>query len=175
MSGRVRGRLKTRGLRRGRSGLAARLAATALASAAAALAGCGTTAPRAPDLSRLPLVQGSRISVQKLACDTGANAYCGWELVVVAPRYRDSDELLRAEHRQLLKRGWSGAAGDIGGEKAADSPGHRLRVTYATPTGDLRGYDLGWIRRSPQITLALSRAYFAHEPAMSMLLEQGAA
>ncbi len=146
-----------------------------LAALILAISGCGADSPRTPQLSRLPLVAGARISVKVHVCDTGANAFCAWEVVVVAPRYRDADTLFKSEHRHLLKLGWSGADGDIGDEHAADSPGHKLRVTYATPTGDLKGIDLGWIRRSRPVTLALSQAIFAHAPALSMLLEQGAA
>jgi hypothetical protein len=151
-----------------------RLGALAAVLTAAVLAGCGNGGQHAPDLSRLPLVPGAQIKVQERVCDTGASAYCGWEVVVVDTRYRNSDQLFRAEHRHLLGHGWSGADGDIGDEHAADSPGHKLRVTYATPTGDLKGVDLGWIRRSRPVTLALSRAIFNHEPVISMLLEIGA-
>ena len=141
---------------------------------AVALSGCGATGPRTPDLSRLPLVPGARIALQVRVCDTGANSYCGWEVVVVAPGYRDSDLLLTLERRHLKKLGWSAATGDIGSEHAADSPGHRLRLSYATPTQDLQGVDLGFIRRSRPVTLALSRAFFEHVPTLSMLLEVGA-
>jgi hypothetical protein len=74
----------------------------------------------------------------------------------------------------LLKSGWTGADADSGEQRAADSPGHKLRVTYATAYGDLKGIDLGWIKRSRKLTLALSRAIFDHAAAMSMLLEVGA-
>jgi hypothetical protein len=146
----------------------------AVAALALTLPGCGGGGTRTPDLSELPLVAGSQVNVRERICDSGASAYCGWELVVVNPRYRSSEGFFRAEHRLLLARGWSGADGDIGDEHAADSPGHRLRVTYATPTGDLQGVDLGWIRRSRPVTLALSRAIFNHQPVISVLLEIGA-
>jgi hypothetical protein len=146
----------------------------ASAALAVAVAGCaGGGSQRTPQLSSLPLVPGSRIVVRVHKCDTGANSFCAWELVVVAPRYPNSDKLVNSEQRQLHSNGWSNADGDIGGERAADSPGHSLRLTYATPTGDLQGIDLGWIRRSRPVTLALSRAIFEHAPAMSMLLELG--
>lgn len=151
-----------------------RLGVAALALAATALGGCGDSGQHTPALSRLPLVPGAQITVRERVCDTGANSYCGWEVVVVDTHYRNSDQLFRAEHRHLLGQGWSGADGDIGDEHAADSPGHKLHVTYATPTGDLKGVDLGWIRRSRPVTLALSRAIFNHEPVISMLLEIGA-
>jgi hypothetical protein len=138
------------------------------------LVGCGqTSSPGAPALNQLPLVAGSRISVQALRCDKGANAFCAWELVVVAPGYRSSEQLLRTEHDHLLKLGWSGANADVNGEHAADSPGHKLRLSYATDYGDLQAIDLGYTKRSRKVTFALSRAIFDHTPTMSMLLEQG--
>jgi hypothetical protein len=154
---------------------AGRLSLLALPALIVTLAGCGQSgASHTPDLARLPLVRGARIVSQVRRCDPGANAFCGWELVVVNPRYRSSDALLRGEHRRLLKLGWTGANADTGEEHAADSPGRKLRLTYATAYGDLKGIDLGWIRRSRTVTLSLSRAMFEHASALSMLLEQGA-
>jgi hypothetical protein len=139
------------------------------------LVGCGQgSSQHTPPLARLPLVKGSRISVQVLRCDAGANAFCAWELVVAGPRYRSSEALLRSEHGLLIRRGWSGAGADVVDEHAADSPGHKLRVTYATDYGDLKAIDLDWTKRARKITVALSRAIFDHVPTMSMLLEQGA-
>ena len=154
---------------------ARRLSVLALPALIATLAGCGqSSAQHSPDLARLPLVRGARILAEARRCDRGANVFCAWELVVVATGYRTSDALLRSEHRRLLKLGWTGANADTGEEKAADSPGHKLRVTYATAYGDLKGIDLGWIKRSRQTTLTLSKAMFQHSPALSMLLEEGA-
>ncbi|MDQ6746000.1 MAG: hypothetical protein M3Z27_08335 [Actinomycetota bacterium] len=152
---------------------ARRVGVAALAAALLTLSSCGGGAHEAPSLSQLPLAPGAQISVRQQVCDTGAASFCAWELVVVGSGYRDSDALFVAEHRHLLKLGWSGAAGDIGDEHAADSPGHKLRLTYATPTGDLKGIDEGSIRRSSPVTLALSRAFFYHVPVLSILLEQG--
>ena len=83
-------------------------------------------------------------------------------------------DLVKGEHRQLRKHGWTGGQGDFSQQKAADSPGHKLRVTYATAAGDLRGVDLGSIQRPRRITLALSRVMFDQAPAMSIMLEIGA-
>ena len=107
-------------------------------------------------------------------CDGGANAFCAIELVIVDHRYKTSSELVDGEHSQLRKHGWTGGQGDTGEQKAADSPGHKLRVTYATASGDLRGVDLGSIQRPRRITLALSKVMFDQAPAMSILLEVGA-
>jgi hypothetical protein len=126
-----------------------------------------------PDVARLPLVVGTRVVASARQCDAGANAFCSVQLVVVGPRYPSSDALLRAEHRRLLSLGWSGANADTGEQHAADSPGRKLRVTYATAFGDLLGLDLGWIHRSNTVELALSHAMFDRSSAMSMLLEEG--
>jgi len=143
-----------------------------VATLLAALAGCGG-GQRAPRLSQLPLVSGARVVAQEMRCDRGANAFCSLELVVVNPSYRSPDRLLKAEHDRLKAAGWTGTNGDIGDESAAESPGHRLRVTYATADGDLKGIDLGWVKRSRKITLALSQALFGRSAALSLLLERG--
>jgi hypothetical protein len=149
-----------------------RLALPALALSL--LAGCGqSTGKRAPSLSELPLVRGADIVAQVRQCDRGANAFCAWQLVVVDHRYRTSGALVRAEHRLIHKLGWRGADADTGEENSSDSPGHKLRVTYATADGDLLGIDLGWIRRPRKITLALSRVMFDRSSAMSVMLELG--
>jgi hypothetical protein len=148
---------------------------------AVAIAGCGgSTAQRMPDLSALPLVDGAKIVVRVKQCDPGANSFCAYELIVVARRYKTSDALLESEHRRLLALGWSGAtpemsalAPGIPGERAAESPGHRLRVNYGTAFGDLAGIELGLIKRPPTIATALSRVVFDRSSAMSMQLEVG--
>ncbi len=140
-----------------------------------ALAGCGQgNGQHTPNLAQLPLARGARVQVAVRRCDPGANAFCAWELLVSGSGYRSSIALLHAEHRQLKSLGWTSADADTGQQQAADSPGHRLRLTYATPDGDLRGIDLGWIKRSRTLTLALSRAMFAHTVAISVLYEEGA-
>ena len=141
---------------------------------AAALAGCGQSAKsRTPDVSQLPLVQGATVVTQVRECDKGADAFCAIELVVADRRYKTSDDLLLSEHHQLLSHGWSGAGGDTGNERAADSPGHKLRLTYATATGDLQGVELGQIKRPGKIWIALSHTLFDQVPALSMMLEVG--
>ncbi len=139
-----------------------------------ALAGCGRSATgRVPDLAKLPLVPGANIVAQARQCDRGANAFCSFQLVVVDPRYRTSIALVSSERRHLRQLGWTGMNADTGEEDAAESPGHQLRVTYATAFGDLEGIDLGWIKRPRKIALALSRAMFDRSAAMSVMLEVG--
>ncbi len=140
----------------------------------AALAGCGRqSSQKTPSLAALPLVSGARITAQVRRCDAGASSYCGLELVVVAPRYRSSTDLLSSEHRLLHQLGWAGANADTGEQRAAESPGHKLRVTYATAYGDLLGIDRGWIKRSSTTTSALDKSMFDRVSAMSLLLEAG--
>jgi hypothetical protein len=145
-----------------------------MAGALVLLAGCGTGGPHTPALSALPLVPGASFKVKQRVCDSGSSPYCAWELVVAAAGYRDSNALFEAEHRLLLSRHWSGADGDIATQHAADSPGHRLRVTYANPVDELTGTGIFGVRRSDAVQLALSNAVFSHTPVISMLLEVGA-
>ena len=141
--------------------------ATALGLCACGHAGAGHPAA----VSDVPLVGGAEIVSSARQCDRGANPYCALELVVVDPRYRSSGDLLTSEHRQLKASGWAETGGDTGQELAANSPTHPLRLTYATAVGDLRGVDLGWIPRSRQTALALSRQIFDRAPAISLMLE----
>jgi hypothetical protein len=138
------------------------------------LAGCGSGAAKhGPRLAQVPLVSGSQVITRVQSCDRGTSAFCAWNLVVVNPRFRTADALVRAEHRFIHKLGWTGAGADSGEENASDSPGHKLRVSYASAFGDLKGFDLGWIRRPRNFALALSRAMFDRLPAMSLMLETG--
>lgn len=118
-------------------------------------------------------MNGAKIITRVQRCDKGANAYCAEQLVVVGARYRTSIDLLKSEQDHLLKLGWSLVNGDTGSERAAESPGHKLRLTYATAYGDLTGIDLGWIKRAHPIALALSRTLFSQTSAISMMLEVG--
>jgi hypothetical protein len=106
-------------------------------------------------------------------CDPGRASFCAYQLVVVASNFKSSTALLDSEHRHLLKLGWTGAAPETGEQRAAESPGHKLRVTYATAFGDLKGIDLGWIKRSQRIALALSKTMFDGSSALSLTLEAG--
>ncbi len=139
----------------------------------AAVAGCGSDTKHVPKLADLPLVPGTRVVAQSLKCDKGVGAFCGLQLVVVGRGFRNSNELLKHEHLHLKALGWTGANADIGGEWAADSPGHKLHLTFATADTDLQGTELGWIKRTRTIQLTLSRQLFARVPSLSMVLEEG--
>jgi hypothetical protein len=155
---------------------AGRLGAVIVASVAviALLSGCGERGGRkAPDVRRLPLVRGASIVAQAKECDPGKRAFCALELVVEHPGLRTSSQLLARQRLLLQRSGWRAVNGDTGDERAAQSPGRRLRVTYATADGDLKAVDLGWIRRPRNITLALSRALFDRRAALSLMLEAG--
>jgi hypothetical protein len=148
--------------------------ASALLAMALAVAGCGQSAQsRSPDLASVPLAGGARVVAHIRRCDRGADPYCAVQAVVVGGRYRSSTALLSRERRHLHSLGWTQAIGDSGLELAADSPGHKLRLIYATAAADLQGVDLGWIQRSRLITLALSRLMFDRASAISVMLETG--
>jgi hypothetical protein len=140
----------------------------------AALGGCGQGSSSHPlSLGQLPLTAGASVVAQAQQCDRGVDAFCAIEAVIVDPRYKSSGALVAGEHRHLRELGWSAMAGDNGTESAADSPGHKLRVTYATAANDLAGIDLGWIKRPRSIELTLAGAMFNRAPAMSVMLENG--
>lgn len=101
--------------------------------------------------------------------------FCAIEAVIVDRGASSSGDLVTREYNHLHALGWTGAAGDNGAERAANSPGHKLRVTYSTAQGDLTGIDLGWIMRPWPITWSLSRMMFKRIPAMSVMLETGPA
>jgi hypothetical protein len=140
---------------------------------AAAVAACGSQSARTPSTSRLPLVTGSSVIVNVRECNHGANPYCAQEMVVEGGQYRSPKDLLFAERNYLRSQGWTSATPNTGVELAAESPGHKLRVTYATALQDLKGIDLSWIARPWSVTSALDRAVFDRVPTMSMLLEVG--
>jgi hypothetical protein len=145
-----------------------------LAAAALATAACGQSgASRAPALSGVPLTGGTRVVANVRSCDRGANPYCAVQLVVVGGRYGSSMALLAREQGRLRQLGWTSGAGDTGVEQSADSPGHKLRLTYATASNDLMAIDLGWIQRRRPIALALSAELFDRAPAISLMLETG--
>lgn len=125
-------------------------------------------------MSSIPLLPGARVATQVRACDSGSRAFCSIELVVTDPRYKSSDNLAHDESKHLRKAGWSLADGDTSTESSANSPGHKLRLTYSTAADDLQQIDLGQITRSRNVVLALSNSMFDRAAAMSMMLEVGA-
>jgi hypothetical protein len=146
--------------------------ALVILAAAGALAGCGHTS-RSPNPAHLPLVPGSSVVVKASECNHGASPYCSVEMVVQASGYRSPRRLLFAERDYLHRQGWIPAGPDTGVELAAESPGHKWRVTYATALQDLKSVDLGWIARAPSVAHALDRGIFDRVPTMSVLLEVG--
>ena len=146
------------------------------AALSAGLAGCGRGGSRAPlRANGLPLVAGARVVAQARQCDRGANPFCALELVAVNPRYRSSGDFVVAERRRLHALGWSLVGAQAAGERAAESPGHKLRVTYSTAISDLQQIELGLIRRAHTIELALSQTLLVGTPAISLMLEDGPA
>jgi hypothetical protein len=139
-----------------------------------AVAGCGSaTSTRPVSLRALPLVPGAKIVSQTTQCDAGSNAFCALEAVVVDRTAANSGALTAAEDRLLHRRGWKSSAGDDGDEVAANSPGQKLRVTFATAFDDLIGLDEQWIKRAGSIRIALDRTLIERTPAMSVMLEVG--
>jgi hypothetical protein len=141
--------------------------------AALALAGCGqSTTGRPPQLGGVPLAGGLSVVAHTRRCDRGTNPYCAVQLVVVG-RGAGSAALLTREEQRLTALGWTSSEGDTGKEQAADSPGHKLRLTYAAASDDLQALDMGWIRRAPLIGRALSETMFDRAPALSLMLQTG--
>jgi hypothetical protein len=139
-----------------------------------ALAGCGSSVPSGRlSVGQLPLVPGASVVAQTRQCDAGANAFCAVQAVIVDKQANSSGALVKAEQDRLNKLGWTTSAGDDGNEVAANSPGHKLRVTYATALNDMIGLDEKWIKRPWPIWAGLSQSLYNQTPAMSILLEVG--
>lgn len=140
--------------------------------AALGLSACGGSGDHVPDLAGLPLVPGSRIVARVQKCDSGANAYCAIELAVYDKRYGNSDDLFGAEKKLLHAHHWTDANGLVGPESAADSPGHKLHLTYATANSELDAIDEHYVTRPWKLVSALSNALLGNStPAMAMILE----
>ena len=152
------------------------LAAAVVITGSAGAIGCGEgSGPGAPDAAALPLAHGARILERVRRCDGGAHPYCGQELVIGAGpgRYASSAALQSAETRRLTGAGWARAQGETIHELAAESPGQKLRLTYATDEADLESIDLGTVDRSTAIARALAQRMFARAPTLSLMLEPG--
>src|ERR1700743_2391894 len=117
-------------------------ALAALVAVALALAGCGGTVTPHPPLRSATLVSGGHVAARANACDAGANAYCALDVVFVDPRFASAQALVTNERQWLKRNGWIKVSAQTGDEVAADSPGDRLRVTYATASLDLKDIDL---------------------------------
>lgn len=141
------------------------------------LAGCGGSgharSTYVPDAGHVPLVAGAKVVARTRQCDPGANAYCAIELVVYDRKYSSSNDFLLAERKELHARGWTGANGDVGPESAADSPGHKLHLTYAAGGDELASLDFHWIQRPWPIWAALSNSIWDQAPALSLMVEAG--
>ena len=154
---------------------AARASVIVICALALGACGGGGSSSRPVSLSSLPLVDGASVLTQTRQCDGGVNSFCAIVAVIVDRGASSSGALATSEYNHLHALGWTGAAGDNGDERAANSPGHKLRVTYSTAQGDLTGIDLGWIKRPWTITSSLSRAMYQRIPTMSIMLERGPA
>jgi hypothetical protein len=137
-------------------------------------AGCGAGGnPREVGAKNIPLPSGTKIVAHARTCDRGTDPYCSIQMVIVGPRYGSSIQLLYSEKDLLKQRGWTSQQGPDGPERSADSPGHELRITYATAFEDLLGVDSNWIQRAPPIGHALSKVIFDRSPAISLMLVRG--
>jgi hypothetical protein len=129
--------------------------------------------PREVGLTNIPMPPGTRVMTKVRSCDRGADSYCALQVVIVGDRYRTSEALRQTYGAQLLKLGWTTTKGPDGNETAADSPGHELRLTFATAYEDLLGIDSNWIQRTPTISHSLSSAMFDRAPTLSLMLLRG--
>ena len=148
--------------------------AAAAVAAAVCVAGCGQgSTPAAASLHAVPLAPGSKIVWRARRCDEGSRAYCSVQFVLVGPGYASSAALRNAQRATLRHAGWTEARGDTDAERAAMSPGGKLRMTVATALNDLLSVDEGTIDRAPDVARALSRQLFSRTPALSATIESG--
>ncbi len=129
--------------------------------------------PRDIGLRDIPMVPGTRVLTKERSCDPGVHPYCSLQVVIVGDRYRTSQALRETYGANLLKLGWTTTKGPDGNETAADSPGHELRLTFATAYEDLLGVDSNWIQRTAAISHSLSSVMFDRAPALSLMLLTG--
>lgn len=148
------------------------LIAMAAVAVAIVATGRGGT-PRAIGPRNVPMLVGTRVMTEVRSCDRGAGAYCALQVVVVGARYGSSSALRLAYAELLAKRRWTTAKGPVDAETAADSPGHELRLTYATAYAELTDIDVGSVQRTAEISHALSDTIFDRSPALSLMLTRG--
>jgi len=129
--------------------------------------------PRDIGLRNIPMVPGTRVLTKVRSCDPGVHPYCSLQVVIVGDRHQTSEALRKTYGANLLKLGWTTTKGPDGNETAADSPGHELRLTFATAYEDLLGVDSKWIQRTAAISHSLSSAMFDRAPALSIMLLRG--
>ena len=129
--------------------------------------------PQEIGLTNIPMPAGTHVMTRVRSCDRGVHSYCALQVVIVGDRYHTSEALRQTYGAQLLKLGWTTTKGPDGNETAADSPGHELRLTFATAYEDLLGIDSNWIQRTATISHSLSSAMFDRAPALSLMLLRG--
>jgi hypothetical protein len=140
----------------------------------AGLASCGgSSAAHSPTLAQLPILPGASVAVRAQQCDKGNSPYCAIQLVVVDHAFTDNYAFLYAQRAWLHAHGWTGANGDDAVQEAADSPGHKLHLIYATAPDELQGWAFNWIKRRAAVIYGLSNTVFDGIPALSMMLEVG--
>jgi hypothetical protein len=145
-----------------------------LCSLSLLIVGCSPdTGPRSPSLSLVPLAPHSHVMLQVRACNGGANPFCSLQLVVVGSGYSTAHALLDTEAQLLRRRHWRKVNADTALERAAYSPGGKVRLTYATAHGELESIELGWTQRRRLITVALAHTLFENRPAIALLVENG--
>jgi hypothetical protein len=154
------------------AGVGVVVAAVVILVAVVVVTGRGGT-PRAIGLRNIPLPAGTHVVTNVRSCDRGVHPYCAIQVVIVGDRYSSSAELRASYAQQLAKLGWTTAKGPDGNETAADSPGHELRLTFATAYEDLLGVDSNWIQRTAAISHSLSNTMFDRSPALSIMLVRG--
>ena len=145
------------------------------AALALALGGCASGSPPGrPAAHAVPLVARTAIVAQARVCDRGSHSYCAREFVLASPHHLLDAGVLKVAERTLLHNsGWRRTEGQTYDEFAADSPGDRLRITYATAEQDLLAIDERRIDRPPRIVRALAETLFAREPAISVIVQAG--
>jgi hypothetical protein len=129
--------------------------------------------PRDIGLKNIPMVPGTRVLTTVRSCDPGVHPYCSLQVVITGDRYQSSQALRKTYGANLIKLGWTTTKGPDGNETAADSPGHELRLTFATAYEDLLGVDSNWIQRTAAISHSLSTAMFNRAPTLSIMLLRG--
>src|SRR5437588_437944 len=118
--------------------------------------GASANNPTSPSSSRIPTSRASPITTS--ASRAGAPAQPGLERILRHRPGRDQPPLQIVGHPRAGRESRPAQARVVavrrghGLQSAANSPGHKLRLTYATAVGDLREVVLGIIKRPWPIT-----------------------